>query len=182
MLKNVKINIFDCLEFNGVNIENKLLSERIEFITKSINSSNNIVYVPFQKIETDINIINKYLDTFIDSGYEGLILKADSPYIRKKTIEWCKVKKKDNMDIRVIDIEEGTGKYKNMVGALICELDNGKKVNVGSGLDDEFRKFYWKKKNRNDIIDKYIEIEFQELTNDGKPRFPVFVRIRDDKS
>lgn len=180
MFDEVCYNIFDCLSFNGVNIENKLLSERIKYIPKSINSNKHICYVKYDKIKSDINKVYELLDEALELGYEGLILKADKPYVRKKSIDWVKVKKKDNLDVRVIDIEEGKGKYKNKIGALVCELDNGKIVRVGSGLTDEFRDYYWK--NKNEIIDKYIEIEFMELTKDGIPRFPTFKMIREDKN
>ena len=179
LFENVNINIFDCLEFNRVIIEDKLLSERIEFIPKSINNNEYIKYVPYKKIKVEENIIKEELNKMVDKGYEGIVLKADAPYIRKKTIEWLKVKKKDNMDVKVIDVEEGKGKYKNMLGAFICETDEGKIFKVGSGLTVEDRIYFWNDKN--DIIDKYIEIEYQELTKDGKPRNPVFIRLREDK-
>jgi DNA ligase-1 len=48
--------------------------------------------------------------------------------------------------LKVIDIEEGTGKNEGSTGALICEgTDEGKhiKVNVGTGLSDANRDDIW---------------------------------------
>lgn len=59
----------------------------------------------------------------------------------------------------------------------------GNTVNVGSGYTDAQRVSFWADKN--DLINRTIEVQFQEKTTneDGKPslRFPVFIRVRDDK-
>lgn len=60
-----------------------------------------------------------------------------------------------------------------MVGALECELPNGKRFDVGSGLTMDQRKKAPKKGS-------VITFKFQELSNNGHPRFPVFLRVRTD--
>jgi hypothetical protein len=62
-----------------------------------------------------------------------------------------------------------------MVGALECELTNGKRFDVGSGLTMDQRRKAPKKGS-------VITFKFQELSNNGHPRFPVFLRVRTDLS
>ena len=88
------------------------------------------------------------------------------------------------MDLEVIVIEEGKGKNANTCGALIVDF-LGNKVRVGSGLTDELRKEFWT--NPDNIIGKIIEVKYKEVSenksNNAKSlQFPVFIRVRDDKS
>jgi len=60
-----------------------------------------------------------------------------------------------------------------MVGALECELPNGKRFDCGSGLNFAERK-------KPPKIGSVITFKFQELSNSGTPRFPTFLRVRTD--
>jgi hypothetical protein len=60
-----------------------------------------------------------------------------------------------------------------MVGALECELPNGKRFDVGSGLNMNQRR-------KPPAKGSVITFKFQELSNNGHPRFPVFLRVRTD--
>lgn len=81
-----------------------------------------------------------------DEGHEGLILKdPDALYERKRSWGWIKVKSDElpeTVDLEVVGVQEGTGKYVGMLGALIVDF-NGVDVRVGSGLLDEQRREFW---------------------------------------
>lgn len=64
---------------------------------------------------------------------------------------------------------------KDMIGSLVCRTESGTEFEVGTGYTEEMRK---------DLMDsppigKQISVKFQELTDDGIPRFPVFKVVRD---
>ena len=60
------------------------------------------------------------------------------------------------------------------MGSLSCKnLKDGAVFKIGSGFDDKLRENPPK-------IGDIITYKFQNLTKNGKPRFPVFLRIRDD--
>lgn len=59
------------------------------------------------------------------------------------------------------------------MGALECKLPNGKRFDVGSGFNMDQRRKPPKKGS-------VITFKFQELSNAGIPRFPVFLRVRTD--
>lgn len=120
------------------------------------------IYSLFPNIDPRLLIEDKSLT--IPKGAEGLIIRDDLNRI------YYKVKIVDTMDIEVIDITPGTGKHKGRIGALITS--RGK---VGTGLKDADRE-------RQDLIGKIIEVEYMELTYDGKFRHPRLIAIRDDKS
>ncbi|WP_157895558.1 hypothetical protein [Clostridioides difficile] len=77
-------------------------------------------------------------------------------------------------------VEEGTGKYKGILGNIICDY-KGYRLGVGTGFTDEQRKYYFN--NQDKIINHITEIKYREETNNEKGelslRFPVFLRVRE---
>ena len=89
-------------------------------------------------------------------------------------------------DLKVVDVEEGTGKNAGKLGALICEgIDNDRLIrcNVGSGLTDTQRDDYWA--NKDSVIGQTAVVLADAVTQnqDGtySLRFPRFKTFRDDK-
>jgi DNA ligase-1 len=182
-LKKLKYNIFDVIFDNQYDVELKHRVKQLEDI-KKYNTSKNITFVKYDTLEDEnknVDYIMKLMHEAVNDGYEGLVLKdKNSYYIKKRSISWLKVKLTDTLDAVVTKIIEGTGKYNNMIGALECRLENGIEFRVGSGLTDRQR-FEWYN-DPNKIIGKVIEIKYQELTNDGVPRHPIFKQVRIDKN
>lgn len=132
---------------------------------------------------TDHTEIWRWLDYAEEHDWEGIILNLDAPYECKRTKNLIKVKKFFSCDIRCTDIEEGSGRNKGTLGALICDY-KGNKVNVGSGFSDEDRKQIWQ--HPEDVIGKIISVKYKEETKnkDGgiSIQFPVFEAVRFDKN
>jgi hypothetical protein len=76
-------------------------------------------------------------------------------------------------EAQVVGHKPGKGNCTGMLGALECKLPNGKRFDVGSGFNMDQRR-------KPPKIGSVITFKFQELSNNGIPRFPVFLRIRTD--
>ena len=130
----------------------------------------------------DHSEIWKWLDYAEQHDWEGVILNLDTPYECKRTKNLIKVKKFYTYDLEVIGVEEGTGRNKGTLGALVVKYKNNT-VNVGSGFTDEERSYYWN--NQNKIIGRVIEVKYKEVTTDKKTgleslQFPVYVGLREN--
>lgn len=120
----------------------------------------------------------------VQNGEEGTILKnTNSVWEGKRTKNLGKMKEEKDCTLRVVGWEEGTGKNVGLLGALVCESEDGKvRVNVGTGFDDRERKQYDKS-----VIGKLLDVRYNARIQDKKrdtdslflPRFLVF---RTDKT
>jgi DNA ligase-1 len=114
-------------------------------------------------------------------GFEGAMYKADVPYEFRRSDAVLKVKKWDTLDAPIVGAEEGKrgGRNEGRLGALIIQLDDGTRVNVGGGLSDAQREDFWTR--RQALVGRTIEVQYQNFTTKGSLRHPQFVRFRDDK-
>jgi len=120
---------------------------------------------------------------YLSSGFEGIILKDGAGvWEDKRSKTQIKFKGELECDLKIVAVEEGTGKATGMLGAIVCESSDGiVKVNVGSGFTDAHRKQYWKE----NIVDKIVAVKYNariKNKNGEESLFlPVFIELRDDK-
>ena len=123
--------------------------------------------------------------TAVDGGYEGVMIKdIDAPYECKRTHAWLKAKPFIEITLKVVDVEEGTGRNEGRLGAIIVEgEDDGYNyhLNCGSGFTDDQRSSFWA--NRTNIIGSLVEIRADARTKSQDSdtyslRFPRFKTFR----
>lgn len=133
-------------------------------------TTNKFVEVLAQKKCTGKDDVEKELATVEALGGEGIMLRQPgSLYERKRSGTLLKVKTFQDEEALVIGHEEGKGKYAGMFGALKVKMGNGKEFKIGSGFTDLERQ-------NPPAIGSKVTYKYQELTNDGIPRFPVYLR------
>lgn len=109
---------------------------------------------------------------------EGIVLKDGSSPAGEP---WRKVKFRDTVDVKIIDILEGTGKYQGSAGKLLVETAGGGRGEVGSfAMPDWQRKQIFVDKAQ--VKGQVIEIFAQEITKAGAPRAGVMLRFHPSKS
>jgi len=107
-------------------------------------------------------------------GGEGLMMrKPGSRYEVGRSHTLLKVKTFHDAEAVVVAHLPGAGKHKGRLGALECDLADGTRFSVGTGLSDAER-------TSPPPIGAIITFRYQELSNDGVPRFPSYVGMRDD--
>ena len=177
----LNFHIFDIITIEEY--ENKLgrkrYSERRKFLNR-ISENEFVKIVPVLYEGIDMDDVLKLLDKYRENGAEGLMCNIDKVYEFKRSKGCLKLKVMQSCDLKIIDFQEGTGKYSNKLGALVVDF-KGNSVGVGTGFSDEDRVFIWE--NKNDLLGRVVEIRYFEVTKDKDGieslRFPVYVSIRE---
>jgi len=197
---NVEYHIFDC---HFTNDKDMSFEDRYNFLL-SIEKDFKDTPIKFIKSTTiktkeDIDILH---DKYVKEGYEGIILRdPKSPYEYKRSKFLQKFKKFFDYEFEVIgydkemqndiplvvwkcktSVEEKSFKklyneMKEQLNYKNIELTN-KEFNVRPRGTNEFRAILYKEADK--YIGKKLTVIFQELTDDGIPRFPVGKNFRDD--
>ena len=131
--------------------------------------------------------MRRYAEDAVAAGFEGIMIKdLGAPYECRRSTFWMKLKPVYDYDLKVVAVEEGTGRNVGKLGALVCEgTDDDRLIrcNVGTGLTDAQRDDYWT--NRSVIIGQTAVVLADAVTQnqDGSYslRFPRFKTFRDDK-
>ena len=132
----------------------------------------------------DTSKVIEWLNRITADDGEGVMCNVCSEkYSWTRSWSLMKVKKFQNLDLLVTDMEEGSGRLAGTLGAIHVRYKNGNIVKVGSGFSDEERKLFW---NSPDLImNRVVEIKFFEESSSGDQfslRFPTWCsNIRIDK-
>ena len=149
---------------------------RLQNLRAVVATSQNefLAVVVQEKIADHKSLLNK-LDEVILAGGEGLMLhRGDSRYHGGRGMDLLKLKRFDDAEGIVIAHNPGKGKFTGMMGSVTVRTADGITVKVGSGFSDDERK-------TPPPIGATITFKHQGFTGTGKPRFPVFWRIREDE-
>lgn len=160
----------------------KTTKDRLIDLEMMVAPNKNVKPVKSVVVDRVEQVIGLYKQARLE-GKEGIIVKdPEGLYEPKRSKNWIKLKGINSCTLKVVDVFEGTNKYKGMLGGVICQSSCGTLVTrVGSGFNDEDREVYWK----TPPIGQYFEILFNEIqfTEDKKPFIflPRFKEHRIDK-
>ena len=107
-------------------------------------------------------------------GGEGVMLRQPgSTYVAGRSTTLLKLKSFRDAEAKVVGYAKGAGRHKGRLGALDVVLPDGTRFCVGTGLSDAER-------GDPPPIGSIISFRCQELSDDGVPRFPSYVGVRED--
>jgi len=193
--------VFDLISLNNQSMMNIPIEDRLrklrEIIPEGLNHLQRVITYPASK---------ELYSKIISLGYEGVVIKRRySRYESGKTDTWLKIKGVTTEDCIVIGCTEGEGERSYTFGALIlAQYDkNGNLRYVGKASGFKADELYDLETKMLKIkIDKcpidysklpYLnvkmwckpeliaEIRYGSRTDSGILRFPVFMRLREDK-
>lgn len=168
---DVTYQMFDCLYIDGKNIMDRPLTFRREKL---------------ESLETNPAIhISKILDFYdmedLDNwvqvtGAEGIIAKDPRGEYRSGKRDWIKYKKMHDLNARVVGWEYGKGKRSNVMGAIhVIPEGLTATTKVGTGFSDQDLIDFTAKLQAGESLQ--VTVKYQDITRDGRFRFPVFVRL-----
>jgi DNA ligase-1 len=167
----IEYHIFDL-------INEKRQTERIVELHKLAESFTPPLIEVAPQVALNLENIMMFHDQFLEQGYEGFILRhPHAPYVRTRSTNLMKFKPKKEDYYRIVSYVEEMSIHKepkNSLGALTLQSDL-RVFNVGTGFTADQRHDLWK--IRDSLIGKVARIQYQHLTSNHIPRFPVFVEI-----
>lgn len=126
---------------------------------------------------TSLDDVKRLHAEYVAEGYEGLILRNKAaPYkIGHRSADLQKYKEFQDDEYKIVGFKEGDGLEKGCV-IWICETKKGVQFSVRPrGTHEERAEAFKTAKSQ---IGQALTVRFQELTDDGIPRFPVGIAIR----
>ena len=140
--------------------------------------------VPFEMKHFSREQLDRFHDGFVAMGFEGVMIRpADgTPYQRKRSNKLLKYKKFQDAEFQIVGADEGKGKLAGHLGAfkLKVKAADGTWKTFGARVKCTMEKAKRLWESRADYIGKMATVKFQNLTEDGIPRFPVLKAIRDE--
>lgn len=133
------------------------------------------------QIVANIEEARTLFERYLAEGQEGIILKDSMGlWENKRSRGQIKFKGELECDLKIVGIQEGTGKYVGKIGAYICESEDGiLKCDVGSGFKDDQRII------DQSVIGKVIAVKYNARIKNKQGRdslfLPIFLEIREDK-
>lgn len=166
----ITVNFFDVLYADGKSCLDLGYSQRRKLLEEIVVEDNFTKIVP-QMIVTNESEIEEFLENSINSGCEGLMLKAlDAPYrAGMRGSNWLKLKREyrnelgDSLDLVVIGAFFGRGRRTGKYGTLLLATYNDQNdtfpsiCKVGTGFTDE-------------NLDQFYQILSDKITLKKNPR------------
>ena len=122
----------------------------------------------------DTAALRKRLGEIVRAGGEGLMLhRADAAYETGRSATLLKLTPWLDAEATVVGHLAGKGKHAGKVGALRMEMPDGRRFSLGSGLSDALRR-------DPPPLGTLVTYRYRELTPAGMPRFPSYLRVRDN--
>lgn len=150
-------------------------TERIARIKRLID----LAHLPWLQAVSQFRVadqqeLRRRLVEVVESSGEGLMLhRAAAPYHGGRSPDLLKVKLWLDDEAKVIGHRPGTGKYQGVMGAMEVETAAGRRFLLGTGFTDAERREPPPKGS-------LITYRYTGLTKGGLPRFPAFLRVRQD--
>lgn len=166
--KKIQYWVYDIPSYDGTFVERKKYLNTL-LLPKCC------VIVETTKCEHNTDVMALY-EMYVNMGYEGQILRTDSHYENKRSKSLLKHKSFVDGEFEILGVEEGKGNLSGKVGRLNFEI-NGKSFDAAVNGDWEYIERLWNSKEG--LIGKIATVKYFELTEDGVPRFPKVIAIRD---
>ncbi len=171
--EELEYHIYDSFLMDEVYRDERSFSERTKILQGIQGNKVKIVKTYTCNSEQDIYDFHAQ---FLKAGYEGSIVRLnDYPYeVDRRSFSLLKLKNFQDAEFQIIGFKED----KNNHAVFNCITQDGKEFDVKPQGTDEQRKQYLV--DAPNLIGKDMTVKYFGFTDDGKPRFPVGLRMYDE--
>jgi len=146
-------------------------------IVEQLRENGPISIAPTHVVNNTADVMRWHKE-FVDSGFEGTIVRDDSDGydIGHRSNQIQKYKDFVDAEFEIVDVIEGDGRFKG-AAVFVCQTDAGKQFKCTPEGTMEHRRELFETRGRH--IGKLLTIRYQELSADQVPLFPIGVDVRD---
>lgn len=161
----VEYHVYDCAGMN------RDFSSRNKFLYQLSGN--------FKFVSTHLHLDQTSLDEtyayYLAGGYEGQMVRLNTPYENKRTKNLIKRKEFLDSEFEIIEVCEGLGNWSGMAKSITLRNTNGTEFSSGiRGTQAEMKQLLLDKEK---YPGKFATCRYQNLTPDGVPRFPVITEM-----
>ncbi len=167
----IKLYVYDIINSNPY--ENRFINLQLLF---RLHRFKYLVLVKTENCENQEQLKQKHSE-YVLEGYEGIMLRnKNSSYKGSRSIDLQKYKEFFDDEYEVIGYQEGQGLEEGCV-LWTCITSERKQFSCRPrGSREERQEMFL---HGDKYIGKKLSVKYQELTDDGIPRFPVGIAFRD---
>ena len=173
-MPQVSLRVYDCIQLD----KEPDFTERYETISRICDGAQFLSLVENVPVSNERGV-HEAQARFVEEGYEGAMVRnrTGAYAIGKRSANLQKVKTFLDDEYEIVGFGEATGNDAGTV-VWVCQTPNDNRLfSVRPRGTREERRDYFE--NGNDYIGQFLTVRYQELTDDGVPRFPVGISIRD---
>jgi len=167
---------FHCYDYVET-VLNESYSYRKDQLCTSDMYSDSVKYVPTYLIKDDAHAKVSHEINLAD-GYEGSILRLDTPYQCKRSYSLQKFKDFHDTEATIIGYEAGKGKREGTLGKFLMQDDEGIKFGCPPGKGYNYTDLANIVNNIHDYMGKRATFTYFERTKAGSYRHPLFKTLR----
>ena len=168
--ENVQFHCYDIVD------KRRKFSTRNEWIRKKLPKSYCVKHLTTYTVESDVTAKLVHTQNLKD-GYEGSIVRLDTPYQCKRSHSLVKFKDFSDAEATLLCWVEGKGKRKGTVGKFMAVDDDGNEF--GMPVMDKFKYLQDNFRKMRGWVGKRATFTYFERTKAGSYRHPLFKAIRD---
>ena len=173
LLRQVKYWVYDC-------VNDSPFADRFETLRTMFHGARAFEHV--ERLPTEVcqtkDELKGFHDRYVADGKEGLIIRnsAGLYQLAARSKDLQKYKEFEDAEFTVVEFTDGVGSEKGLV-IWVCETEDKKKFSVRPrGTHEERTELF---NDAESYVGKKLTVRYQELTEDGIPRFPVGIAFRD---
>ncbi len=151
--------------------------ERLDNLTCSDIYNESIKYVKTNKVRF-YDEAKAFHNLNLKNGYEGSILRTDTPYKHGRSFGLMKFKDFSDTEATIVDYQEGKGKRAGTLGKFIMQDDDGNIFGCPPGKGYNYGDLKCMLENIHKYMGQRATFTYFQRTNAGSYRHPLFKTLR----
>jgi DNA ligase-1 len=163
--------------FHDVNEGGVSYSARLDNLTTSDMYTPSVKYVKTKRVR-NMKAARDFHTRRLAEGYEGSILRTDTPYKHGRSFGLMKFKDFSDTEATIVDYQEGKGKRAGTLGKFIMQDDDGNIFGCPPGKGYNYGDLKCMLKNIHQYMGQRATFTYFQRTKAGSYRHPLFKTLR----